>query len=90
MKAARRRLLVVDVRHWMTNHEAGLGADGRSPNTVGDVFYGSKGYLAISDEDHGKYHSYLARNRRQGLPKKTSATTGPTSSTPCAVETRLT
>src|SRR6266700_2335844 len=50
----KRKMMVAEVRHWISNHEAGLGEGGRAPNTVGAVIYGSKGYLAIADEDHGR------------------------------------
>ena len=62
----RKKMLVAEVRHWMSNHEAGLGEGGKAPNTVGAVIYGSKGYLAIWDEDHGRYQSYLGREQQPG------------------------
>ena len=62
----RKKMMVAEVRHWMSNHEAGLGEGGRAPNTVGAVIYGSKGYLAIGDEDHGRYESFLGRERQPG------------------------
>ncbi len=65
-EGGKKKLLVFDVRHWMTNHEAGIGEGGRAPNTVGAVFYGSKGYLSIWDEDHGKYQSYLGKEQAPG------------------------
>ena len=39
----KKKMMVFEVRHWMSNHESGIGEDGRAPNTVGAVFYGSKG-----------------------------------------------
>jgi len=62
----RRQMLAFEVRHWMSNHESGIGDDGRAPNTVGTVFYGSKGNLAIWDEDHGRYETFLGREREKG------------------------
>ena len=76
----KRKMLELEVRHWITNHEAeiGTGAYGRSvvppaglsartnkrpanaqslgprdakTNTVGNIFYGSNGYLAIDGYD---------------------------------------
>jgi len=76
----KRKMMVLEVRHWITNHEAeigtgsygasgvppaGLSADAnRKPasapplgpkdaktNTIGNTFYGSKGYLAIDGYD---------------------------------------
>jgi predicted dehydrogenase len=43
----KRKLLVFDVRHWMSNHEAGIGEGGGS-NTIGNIFYGSNGYLSFN------------------------------------------
>ena len=60
------KLLVFEVRHWISNHESGIGEDGRAPNTVGATFHGSKGMIAVWDEDHGKYHSYLGREQTPG------------------------
>jgi predicted dehydrogenase len=61
-----RKLLEFDVRHWITNHEAGMGGGGKSPNTVGTIFYGPKGYVAIWDEDHGRYESFLGKEQEPG------------------------
>ncbi|MGH9455746.1 MAG: Gfo/Idh/MocA family protein [Terriglobia bacterium] len=64
----KRRMMEFEVRHWITNNEAGIGTDGlvapedRSDlhhNTIGNLFYGSKGYLATGDEDACAYKSWL-------------------------------
>ncbi|HZT38905.1 MAG TPA: Gfo/Idh/MocA family oxidoreductase [Bryobacteraceae bacterium] len=65
-EGGKKKMLVFEVRHWITNHEAGIGEGGRSPNTVGAIFYGSKGYLALWDEDHGRYESYLGKEQAPG------------------------
>jgi hypothetical protein len=52
----KKKLLVFEVRHWITNTEADIGgiADAMSgpaagaPNTVGNIIYGSKGYLSTA------------------------------------------
>jgi predicted dehydrogenase len=62
----KKKMMVFEVRHWMSNHESGIGEDGSKPNTVGAAFYGSKGRLAIWDEDHGRYQSYLGRDSEPG------------------------
>jgi predicted dehydrogenase len=62
----KKKMMVFEVRHWMSNHESGIGEDGRAPNTVGAAFYGSKGRLSIWDEDHGRYQSYLGRDSQPG------------------------
>jgi predicted dehydrogenase len=65
-EGGRKRILVFEVRHWMTNHEAGMGENGSSPNTVGTILYGPKGYVAIWDEDNGRYTSFLGKEQQPG------------------------
>src|SRR5690349_668310 len=57
---AKRRMITFEVRHWISNHEAQIGTpelgtrESKGPgghNSVGDIFYGSKGYLSTGDED---------------------------------------
>ncbi len=62
-ESGKRKMIEFEVRHWMTNHEAGIG---EGSNTVGAVFYGSKGYLSVWDEDHGKYQTFLGREQQPG------------------------
>jgi predicted dehydrogenase len=57
--------MVFEVRHWISNHEAGIdGGPDRDSNTMGAVFYGSKGYLAI--EYDGRYQCWLGREQQHG------------------------
>jgi predicted dehydrogenase len=65
-EGGRKRILVFEVRHWMTNHEAGMGENGSSPNTVGTILYGPKGYVAVWDEDNGRYSSFLGKEQQPG------------------------
>ncbi len=65
-EGGKKKLLEFEVRHWMTNHEGGMGDDGKAPNTVGAIFYGSNGYVAIWDEDHGRYTSFLGKDQQPG------------------------
>jgi len=77
----KRTMLEFEVRHWIANHEAGIGAShdiavpgnesrpklgplAGSHNTVGNICYGSKGYLAI-DSDAG-YKSWLGKDQEAG------------------------
>jgi predicted dehydrogenase len=78
----KRVLLEFEVRHWITNHEAGIGSHvkGAKPvaetahgglgpaegsyNTVGNIFYGPKGYLAI-DNATG-YQTWLGKGQQPG------------------------
>jgi predicted dehydrogenase len=75
-------MLEFEVRHWMTNHEAGIGVGrgasasagetatgGLGPkegsyNSVGNIFYGSKGYLAI--DNASGYKTYLGKEQQPG------------------------
>ena len=82
-----RRLMEFEVRHWMTNHEADIGAWGRStlppaglnttakagaslgpasgkPGTIGNIYYGPKGYLAI--QEYETYKSWLGDHNEPG------------------------
>jgi predicted dehydrogenase len=69
-EGGKKKMLVFEVRHWMTNHEAGIGEGGKKKdsNTVGNTFYGSKGYLAI--DGYGQYKTWLGRDQEPG-PSKT-------------------
>jgi len=62
----KKTMLVFEVRHWITNHESGMGEGGRASNTVGAVFYGSKGNLACWNEDAGRYQTFLGRELAPG------------------------
>ena len=54
----KKKLLVFEVRHWMTNNEAGIGersdarpgAPAEQPLAVGNIWYGSKGYMATTSD----------------------------------------
>ena len=64
----RRKMIEFDVRHWITNDEAGIGRSllgGR--NAIGNVFYGAKGYLAAGNEDGFRYESWVGADRTAGL-----------------------
>ena len=68
-----RKMLEFEVRHWITNNEAGIGRGdlatgmkrfiGRH-DTIGNVFYGSNGYLATGDEDATSYEMMLGRDQK--------------------------
>jgi predicted dehydrogenase len=61
----KKKMLEFAVRHWVSNHEAGIGEGkeraesvrGEIENTVGNTFYGSKGYLAI--DGYSRYWTVL-------------------------------
>ena len=65
-EGGKKKMLVFEVRHWMSNHEAGIGEGGKKKdsNTVGNTFYGSKGYLVI--DGYGQYKTWLGRDQEPG------------------------
>ena len=63
----RRKMMEVEVRHWITNNEAGIrGGLFHRDNTIGNIFYGSNGYLAAGSEDAFSYESWVGRDRKPG------------------------
>ena len=75
-EGGKKRLLVFEVRHWITNGEAGVGdrPEGRSGapagplNAIGNIVYGSKGYLSTA---HG-FKIFLGKEQQPGpAPAKT-------------------
>lgn len=76
-----RRMLEFEVRHWISNHEAEIGAgshphrpaghpklgpEAGTNNTIGNVFYGSKGYLAIGAGGDDSYKIWLGPEATPG------------------------
>ena len=65
----KKKLMEFEVRHWISNHEAGLGEGNKSdPNTIGNIFYGSKGYLAI--DGYTQYKTWLGKEQESGPSAK--------------------
>ncbi len=63
----RRKMMEFEVRHWITNDEAGIrGGLLNRHNTIGTIFYGSNGYLAAGNEDAFSYESWIGRDRTPG------------------------
>ena len=44
----KKKMMTFEVRHWMSPHEAGI-QEGKPGNTIGNQFYGSKGYLVMDN-----------------------------------------
>jgi predicted dehydrogenase len=63
-EGGKKKLLVFEVRHWISNREAGVCEERKDPNTVGNVFYGSDGYMAF--EWYNKYFTFLGRKQEPG------------------------
>jgi predicted dehydrogenase len=70
-EGGKRKLMVFEVRHWITNHEATIGEKrgGALPSTIGNIFYGSKGYMAV--DGYGTYRTWLGKDQQPG-PARTS------------------
>jgi predicted dehydrogenase len=58
-----KKMMTFEVRHWISPHEAGINGD-KPGNTIGNQFYGSKGYLVI--DNYNKYYSFLGRDQQPG------------------------
>ncbi|MGD1069877.1 MAG: Gfo/Idh/MocA family oxidoreductase [Bryobacteraceae bacterium] len=69
-EAGKKKMMTFEVRHWMTNHEADIHEFDTSTksNTIGNLFYGSNGYLAI--DGYTKYYSYIGKQAEPGPARK--------------------
>jgi predicted dehydrogenase len=73
-KDGKKVMLVFEVRHWMSNNEAGIGQrrDDKGlvmdSNCIGNIFYGSEGYMAI--EGYNSYKTFLGRKQEQGPSRR--------------------
>jgi predicted dehydrogenase len=64
-EGGKKKLLVFEVRHWISNGEAGIvsrGGPGSNPDVVGNIVYGSKGYLSTA----GGYKVFLGKEQQPG------------------------
>ncbi len=59
----KKKMMTFEVRHWISPHEAGI-QEGKPGNTIGNQFYGSKGYLVI--DNYNKYYSFLGKDQQAG------------------------
>ncbi len=65
----KKKMMTFEVRHWMTNHEGDIGfAHGRNGKpeigTVGNLFYGSKGYMTM--DWYAKYSTFMGKEQEPG------------------------
>jgi len=69
-EGGKKKMLVMDVRHWdshaETAREGGPDKEWPWPNTVGNTFFGSNGYLGVDGYD--KYTSYIGSFSGEPLP----------------------
>jgi predicted dehydrogenase len=66
-EGGKKRILTFETRHWISNHEAGINeskGERKDPNTIGNLWYGSKGYLAV--EGYNKYYTFLGKDQQPG------------------------
>ncbi|MEK7833338.1 MAG: Gfo/Idh/MocA family oxidoreductase [Acidobacteriota bacterium] len=70
----KKKMIVFEVRHWMTNNEGGIGQR-KDPkglvtdsNCIGNIFYGSEGYMAI--EGYNSYKTFLGKKQEPGPSKR--------------------
>ncbi len=70
-KGDKKKILQFEVRHWISNREVWMGESKSdnsgymisNSNTVGNLFYGSKGYMA---KDVDKWQTYMGKDRELG------------------------
>ena len=66
-EGGKKKMMVFEVRHWISNHEAGIGGE-KPGNTVGNIFYGSKGYMIV--DGYGTYWTRLGKDQQPGPERK--------------------
>ena len=59
-------MMTFEVRHWISPHEAGINGE-KPGNTIGNQFYGSKGYLVI--DNYNKYYSFMGKDQTAGADR---------------------
>ena len=73
-KNGKKVMIVFEVRHWMSNNEAGIGQrrDDKGlvtdSNCIGNTFYGSEGYMAI--EGYNSYKTFLGKKQEPGPSRR--------------------
>ena len=80
-EGGKKKLLVFEVRHWITNNEAGIGersdaqagAAAGQPQTVGNIWYGSKGYMATG---RGGWQTFMGQEQAPGPKSEAGAGIG--------------
>ena len=77
----KKKLLVFEVRHWISNNEAGIGersdpqagAAAGPAQTVGNIWYGSKGYMATG---RGGWQTFMGPEQAPGPKSEAGAGVG--------------
>ncbi len=72
-EGGKRRMMEFEVRHWMSNGEATVAppkrgeaseTGGGGGDSIGALYYGSKGYLAV--DSYSSYKSWLGKSQEPG------------------------
>ena len=72
LPGGKRKMIEFSVRGWISNREAEIGTEymyshGQGDNSIGDIFFGSNGYMAIGDEDVlNGYRTYVGPDMKPG------------------------
>jgi hypothetical protein len=61
-EGGKKKLLVFEVRHWISNGEGEIGGRGDGGNVIGNIVYGSKGYLSTG----GGFKIRLGKEQQPG------------------------
>ena len=77
----KKKMMTFEVRHWISQPR-GRHRGEKPGNTIGNQFYGSKGYLVI--DNYNKYYSFMGKDQAAGPGGDEATITTPTSSTPSA------
>ena len=73
-------MMVFEVRHWITNHEAGIGEGGKAATRWAQFFMAPRGTSRFGMKIMDATRAFLGRNSSPGPRAVASATTGRTSS----------
>ncbi|HMC60648.1 MAG TPA: hypothetical protein VKJ01_15770, partial [Candidatus Solibacter sp.] len=65
-ESGKKKMLEFEVRHWMSNGEATVHE--KDNNAIGNLFYGSKGYLAV--DSYNSYKTWLGKEQAKGPEKR--------------------
>lgn len=60
----KKKLMTFEVRHWMTNDEAGIRGANPANNVIGNTFFGPGGYVAVETE--ARYATFMGRKQEPG------------------------
>jgi predicted dehydrogenase len=79
-EGGKKKLLVFEVRHWITNGEAGIGERDSDAgpaagarNAIGNIWYGSNGYMATGQ---GGWRTFLGKEQAPGPNSQAGAGVG--------------